>query len=163
MKILSNPSLLRVSIGVAMAAVLALLIYPFANIFLGRQFNSPVYYTVLIVLSVVTIVLGMLQVLGRVLVLRQNSNEQQTHFESLEYDTDRFYPIKTQQQDYPVKVTMEINGTPVTIESPDVGKIEDIMMYITRSIQASNLAGVGASQVHVKEGKETYKTESNPE
>ncbi|SRR5712691_520325 len=162
MKTLSSLSLLRVSIGVAMAAVLALLINPFTNIFFGRSLNSPGYYAVLIVLSTATIIFGMLQVLERVLVLRQNSNEQQTHFESLEYDTDRFYPIKTQQQDYPVKVTMEINGTPVTIESPDVGKIEDIMKHLTQSIQASNLAEAKA-QLHVREDKEPYKTESNPE
>lgn len=86
MKSLSSPSLLRVSISVASIGILVLLINPFANIFFGRQLNSPVYYIVLIVLSGATIVLGMLQVLGKAFVLRQNLNTRQASPDLLESD-----------------------------------------------------------------------------
>ena len=163
MKTLSSPSLLRVSIIVAMAAVLVLLLNPFVNIFFGRTLNSPAYYAVVIVLSGATIVFGLLQILERASVLRQNSDEQLAHFESLEHDSDPMDLTRTPQQDSPVKVTMEINGTPVTIESPDVGKIEDIVKHLAQSIQASNLAEAKATQLRVREGKGIYKTEDNPE
>lgn len=162
MKTLSSPSLLRVSIGVALTAVLTVLIYPFANIFFGKSLNTPWYFAILLILSAATIVLGMLQVLGKAADLHQDSMENQTHFEALEFDSDLTHRVKTQQQGSPVKVTMEIYGTPITIESPDVGKIEDILKHLTQSIQASNLAEAKA-QLHIREALETYRTESNSE
>lgn len=164
MKTLTGPSLLRVSIGVALAGVFTVLAYPIANIFFGKSLNTPWYFAVLFVLSAATIVLALLQVLGRAAELRQDSDEMQTHFKLLEeYDSDFAHRIKSQHQDGPLKVTMDINGTPVTIESTDAGKIEDFVMYITRSIQASNLAGAKALHLRVRENTETYKTDDTSE
>lgn len=164
MKTLSSLSLLRVSIGIALAAVLTVLANPFANIFLGKSLNTPLYFAVLLTLSAATIVLGMLQVLGKAAVMRQDADEIHTHFKSLEqYDSDFAHRIKSQHQDSPLKVTMDFNGTPVTIESNDIGKVEDLLMYITRSIQASNLAEAKALHLRVRENTEPYKTDDTSE
>ena len=163
MKTLSNRFLLLVSIGVTSAAILSILIYVFTNIFFGSILNTTGYYVLVIVLGITSASLGMLQVLPKFTVSHFASNQLQTYAAPLEYDSDTVHSTRTQPQDSPVKVTMEINGTPVTIESPDVGKIEDIVKHLAHSIQASNLAEAKASQIRVREGKETYKIEDNPE
>jgi hypothetical protein len=162
MKTLSNRFLLQVSIGVTILAILSILIYWLANLFFGKILNTTGYYVLVIVLGVASAALGMLQVLPKFSAFHPASNEQQNYAASFEYDSDLLHSTRPQQQDYLVKVTMEINGTPITIESPDVGKIEDILKHLTQSIQATNLAEAKA-QLRVREATETYKTEGNPE
>lgn len=163
MKVVSGSSLLRVTLGVAMATVLVILAYPFANIFFGKSLNTPWYFVILLSLSGATIVLGWLQVLGQATESRQNSHHTQTHFDSLEsieeYYSDLAHRIKSQHQDSPLKVTMDVDGTPLTIESNDAGKVEDFVKFITRSIQADNLAKAKASQLLIREETQFYKTD----
>ncbi|MGH2493069.1 MAG: hypothetical protein ACRDIV_00010 [Ktedonobacteraceae bacterium] len=163
MKTLSNRFLLPVSIGVTSAAILSILVYVFTNIFFGSILNTTGYYVLVIVLGITSASLGMLQILPKFTASHFVSNQLQAYAAPLEYDSDTIHSTRNQQQGSPVKVTMEINGTPVTIESPDVGKIEDIMQHLTQSIQASNVAEAKAAQLRVREGKGTYKTENNPE
>ena len=164
MRVQSSRLMLRLAIYVTSAAILSILINLFANVFANKSLNSTGYYIVVIALSAASIVFGILQVWPRFSAFRR-TDEQPTYVISSDTSGNKVSwesnDVKNQQQDYPVKVTMEINGTPVTIESPDVGKIEDIMQHLTQSIQASNLAEAKASQLRVREGKGTYKTEEN--
>lgn len=163
MKTFFGPSLLRVLLGVSMATVIVILIYPFANIVFGKSLNTPWYFAILLFLSAVTISLGLIYVLGKAAIVHQDSDEIQTYFNSFDLTDDARHSEKAQQQDSPLKVTMDLYGTPITIESSDVGKIEDLMRYITRSIKASNLAEAKALHLRVRESTETYQTENNSE
>jgi predicted PurR-regulated permease PerM len=166
MKTFSSSSLIRVTIGVALGAILTLFINPLVNIFFGKPLNTPWYFAILFVLSGATIVLTLLQVLGQVAEARKDADKIQTHFDSLdsieEYYSDLAHRIKSQNQDSPLKVTMDVNGTPVTIESNDAGKVEDFVGYLTRSIQADNLANAKA-QLLLREDTEFYKTNDTSE
>jgi hypothetical protein len=166
MKAPSSRVLFRLSVYVTSAAILSILINLFANVFSNKSLNSTGYYIIVIALSAASIVFGILQVWPKFSAFNRTNDEQQTYGNSSDTFGNKISwesnDVKTQQQDYPVKVTMEINGTPVTIESPDVAKIEDILKHITQSTQASNLAEAKA-QLRVRENTETYKTESNPE
>src|SRR5579859_2316646 len=126
----SSRFFLRLAIYVTSAAILSILINVFANAFLGKSLNSTIYYIIVIALGIASIILGILQILPKFSAFNRSNDEEQTPVTSLDYSSrERVVPIvnptieinhhfKTQQQDYPVKVTMEINGTPVTIESP---------------------------------------------
>lgn len=98
---------------------------------------------------------------------RKDTDKIQTHFDSLdsieEYYSDLARRIKSQYQDSPVKVMMDINGTPITIESNDASKVEDLVKHLAQSMQVSNLAEAKASHFYVREDTGTYKPESNPE
>ncbi len=73
--------------------------------------------------------------------------------------------VKEQKQNYPIKVTTEIDGIPITIETPDLEKAGDIVNLMTQRIQTISAlaAEKKLQQSVVKENTETYKTESNPE
>lgn len=74
--------------------------------------------------------------------------------------------IKTQKENYPIKVTTEIDGIPITIETPDVEKAGDIVDLMTQRIHTTSaLASEKKRQQSVvRENTETYKTwEDNPE
>lgn len=166
MKTLSSRLMLRVSIGVTSVAILSILANVFTSIVLGKPLNSPGYYALVIGLGAASAILGLFQVLPKLSAYSRENEELQSYITSFDaygksvgWDSN---DVRTQQQDHPVKVTMEINGTPITIESPDVGKIEDIMRHLTQSIQASNPTEASASQIVVRENKETYKVEDNP-
>lgn len=162
MKTFSSSSLIRVTIGVAVTTALVLLSYPFANIFFGKSLTNPLYFGILFTLSGATIVLGWLVILGQAAESRRDTDKIQTHFDSLdsieEYYSDLAHRIKSQYQDSPLKVTMDVNGTPVTIESADASKVENFVRYITRSIEADNLAKAKA-QLLVRENTEIYRTD----
>jgi hypothetical protein len=70
------------------------------------------------------------------------------------------------EKDLPVKVTMEVKGTPITIESPDVRKVEEIMQQVTRDIQASSTDTSdkegGSSVLPLSEGVRKIRIPSNP-
>lgn len=166
---------LRLAIYVTSAAILSILINVFANAFLGKSLNSTIYYIIVIVLGIASIILGILQILPKFSAFSRANDEEQILATSLDYSSrERAVPtvnptieishhFKTQQQDSPVKVTMEINGTHVTIESPDVGKIEDIVKHLAQDTKTSNRANAQSSQAAVRESKQTYNAEDNPE
>jgi hypothetical protein len=79
-------------------------------------------------------------------------------------EKERKHLAQMPNQSYPVKVTTEIDGVPITIEAPDVEKAGDMVDLMTQRIQtASALASEKKAQSVVRESAETYKTESNPE
>jgi hypothetical protein len=73
--------------------------------------------------------------------------------------------VKTQKENFPIKVTTEIDGIPITIETPDVEKAGDIVDLMAQRIQSTSALASekNLQQSVVKEGRETYKTEINPE
>lgn len=172
---------LKVAIYVTSAAILSILINVFANAFLNKSLNSTVYYIIVIALSIASIILGVLQILPRFSSFSRLNDERQNSITSLDYSSRediRSYnsslenvdpaleiipSFKTPSQDYSVKVTMKINGLPVTIESPDIGKIEDLVKNLAQDTQATNRANANPSQTAVRESKEAYETENNSE
>lgn len=73
--------------------------------------------------------------------------------------------VKEQKQNYPIKVTTEIDGIPITIETPDIEKAGDIVNLMTQRIQTISAlaAEKKLQQSVVRENTEIYKTEENPE
>lgn len=70
----------------------------------------------------------------------------------------------TKKQSYPIKVTTEIDGIPITIETPDIEEAGDIVDLLTQRIQnTSSIATEKKAQIVVRESAETYQTENNPE
>lgn len=82
----------------------------------------------------------------------------------VEKDSQAWVERLAKKQSYPVKVTTEIDGIPITIEAPDVEKAGDMVDLMTQRIQnASALASERKAQSVVRENTETYNTENNPE
>lgn len=159
-------TLLNTSIAVTGAAILAILASFFSYLFFKTSLNSPIYYGIVIVLAIASIVFGVVQILPRFfasskanILEEKESDVDYALLESIRQQTK--YEVRGEPQNYPVKVSMEINGTPVTIESSDVGKVEDIMKLLTQVIQASPsiVAETKASQSVVREGKGTYQVD----
>ncbi|HLX58710.1 MAG TPA: hypothetical protein VKR83_16955 [Ktedonobacteraceae bacterium] len=239
--------LLPVSIGVAIAAILSILINVLANILFGKSLNSSGYYALVIILAAASIVFGVLQILPGSLASSRANDAQQTHpgllesdiygekhalhnlvsdiiqqaypdlvselnrhyksqeqmistlFKKLMYDleeitkqnrlmlnerdvtykqldhlTDDFkansqqLSIITQQlkdnsqqnqQSHPIKLTIEIHGVPISIETPDENKAKDIanlLMQLTQTI-SSPAVEQKAQQSVVRESEGTYR------
>lgn len=175
---------LNTSIFVTSIAILGILLIWFSSLLFKISLNSPVYYGIVIVLTVASIVFGILQLTPVLLTLRHTRSERQTPLTSEELETENeqqaFYdslastltelPAKQRQtvlytlfhnemerinlssrskeQNYPLKVTMEVKGTPVTIEMSDVEKVENIIKGVEQAIQASTNVTNNAAQDH---------------
>ena len=185
---MKSRTIVNTSILVTSITILAILPGWFSALLFKTPFNSPIYYGVVIVLSIVSIVFGTLQWTPELLEARHSRGAWQTHITSTESETEHqmFYDslastltellpsqrkvildtllerinldIRSKQQNYPVKVTMEIKGSPVMIEMPDVEKVEDIIKRVAQGIQASpNSTDVKPSIIRENEG--TYQVD----
>lgn len=249
---MKSRTIVNTSIVISSAAIITIFASWFSPLLFNTSLNSPVYYGVVIVLAVASIVFGILQVMPGLLALLHAKSEQDTSPILTESDTDseqqsfsdlvsdieqKVFPdlvsvlnrhsdrqqetmsildkninqtlkeiaqqnhlmlkesevrdqqlnyltqelknitqqnyqllkerdLRNQQQSYPIRVTMEINGVPVTIETPDADKADDIVNLVTQRIQAtaSLMAERRRSQSSLfKESEETYKVEDNSE
>jgi putative cell wall-binding protein len=63
-----------------------------------------------------------------------------------------------------LKITLEIDGTPITIETPDLERAEDIIKLAQRiNTNHSSIAVEKTPQRAIKEGESTYKTDDSSE
>jgi hypothetical protein len=163
---MKSNTILNIAIAVTGAAIIAILANLISSLFFKTSLNSPVYYGIVIVLALASVMFAVLQILPKFLA-SPRTNVLEAEGTDTEHELQGFtqqrieYQTKNKQQNYPVKVTMEINGTPVTIESPDVGKVEDIMKLLTQVVQASSSIGTEAkaSQSLIRESEGTYQVD----
>jgi len=164
---MKSRAIVNISIIVTSITILAILLSWIAPLLFKISLNSPIYYGIVIVLSIFSIIFGILQWIPGLLELRQSRSEWQIHPTSTEseYEQLAFYysltstltelparqrkamlnallqrkniDIRSEQQNYPVKVTMKFKGTPVLIEMPDVEKVEDVIKQVAQGMQAS--------------------------
>ena len=75
--------------------------------------DASIVYGLLIILTVATLAAGVLQILPRLSSLRK---------------------AKSSQPVYQIKITLELDGTPITTETPDLERAEDIIKLANVSI-----------------------------
>lgn len=103
--------------------------------------TTSIVYIILIVLTVATLAAGILQILPRLSALRKARSSQ---------------PL------YPIKITLELDGIPITIETPDLEGAEEIMKLAQRlHANHSSIAVEKTPQGVLKEGESTYQTEAS--
>ena len=161
---MKSRTIANTSILVTIITILVVLPGWFSALLFKTPLNSPIYYGIVIVLTIGTIVFGALQLKPGLLELRHSKETGQIHTTSTESEFERqmFHDsltstlselpprqqkaildtleridleFRSKQENYPVKVTMEIKGSPVTIETPDVDKVEDIIKRVAQGLQ----------------------------
>lgn len=158
-------AILNTSIAVTVIAILTVLAGLLSSVFFNISLNSPLYYGIVFLLAVASVMLAVFQIWYPSVVRRRLKPGQPSQIHPLLADAylkteetraifdsvaskmvelpllQRQALVKLLEQEfgsdignkdnYPVKVTMEVKGTPITIESPDVRKIEEIMQEIS--------------------------------
>jgi peptidoglycan biosynthesis protein MviN/MurJ (putative lipid II flippase) len=105
--------------------------------------STSIVYIILIVLTVATIVAGVLQILPRLSALRK---------------------AKSSHPEYPIKITLELDGIPITIETPDLQRVEEIMKLAQRiNANHSSIAVEKTPQRAIKESEGPYQTDDSYE
>ncbi len=105
--------------------------------------DASIVYGLLIILTVATLAVGVLQILPRLSALRK---------------------AKSSQLLYPIKITLELDGTPITIETPDLERAEEIMKLAQRlHANHSSIAVEKTPQRAIKESESTYQTDDSYE
>jgi hypothetical protein len=166
MKIMKSNALVYTSIVVTAVAIVAVLAYSFLPSSFKESSNSQTYIAFIIVLTVVTIFLGLLQTVPLRLKSRRNKAQslEELELEAQIQELSRRsseYETRLKQRSTPVKVTIDIKGTPLTIESSDVSKVEDIIKLLTKDIVGtSSVASQVKSSINViRESEGTYKVD----
>jgi len=105
--------------------------------------DASIVYIILIILSVATLATGVLQILPRLSALRK---------------------AKSSQPVYPIKITLELDDIPITIETPDLEGAEEIMKLAKRlHANHTSIAAEKTPQRAIKESESTYKTNDSYE
>jgi hypothetical protein len=197
---------INATIAVTCVAIVTVMVGLVSSLFFRTRLDSPIYYGIVLVLTFVTILLAMFQIWPRLLVLLRPGGkrlipplatdteseidaleridlDQHTRKRLLEASSSKELNLKKKlegegEQNLPIKVTMEVRGTPVTIESPDLRSVETLveqLALISAKYHAKETREAGKSRVSanpavgqiqpgtIREDKETYQADNPAE
>jgi Na+/melibiose symporter-like transporter len=111
---------------IAVATTILTIIVSVIVSLVASQTSSWSYVILLVMLSIVTLGFGIFQVLGKAYEVREK---------------------RTQEQPRPIKITLEMDGEPITIETSDTDRVKEVLKLV-QDLQANHSSNVNDGRQH---------------